>query len=180
MGQKSTVTLIDPDVKAQLDQMIRDGRATIDQMKDYLDEQLGEDAPSRSAVGRYKHSMEKGMEVFRATQSMAEVWAKELEENPGSPVSQLAQQVLGGVALHTANSMITKGEAIPADKLMFAAKALDHLARAEKTSVDRELKIREKIIKQAADVVEEAAKSQGLGDDQVKFWREKILGIRNG
>jgi len=174
MGKKSTVAQIDPAVKEQLDGMIRDGRATIDEMTRYLTEQLGEDAPSRSAVGRYKQSMEDGMQVFQATQGMADVWAKKLQDEPGSPIAQLAQQVLGSVALHTANSMMTSGEAIPAGELMFICKALDHLARAEKTSVDKEVKIRERIVKETMETVEKVAKQQGLSKDGITELRRAL------
>ena len=178
MGQKSTVALIDDEVKAELDRMIRDGRATIDEMVHYLEERLGEDAPSRSAVGRYKKNVEEGFEGFRATQDIARVLAKTIEDEPDSPIAALGQQIFGTVCLNTANSMIRSGEQVPADKLMFMGKALESLAKAEKITVDRELKIREKVIREAVEVVEETAKAQGLGEEQVQFWREKVLGIK--
>lgn len=178
MGRKSTVKYLDPNVREELDAMIRDGRATIDQMKEWLDNQLGDDAPSRAAVGRYKQSFEKGMEIYRISQDMAKQWGKKLQDDPDSSVAKLALQVLSSVALNTAQTMISGDESVPANELMFAGKALDHIARAEKTLVDRELKIRDQVIDKAVAVVEETARAQGMDDDQVKFWREKVLGIR--
>lgn len=177
MGQKSSILQIDAAVKAQLDQMIREGRATIDQMTAYLNEQLGEDAPSRSAIGRYKVSMEESMKVFQATQGMAQVWAKKLEEEPGSPVAQLAQQVLGSVALHTANAALNSGEAVPAGDLMFLCKALDHLSRAEKSTADRILKVRKEALQEAVAAVEEVAKSRGISAETRDEIRRRVMGI---
>lgn len=174
MGQKSTVAMIDPAVKDDLDRMIRDGRATIDAMVEYLQEQLGEDAPSRSAVGRYKKNMEEGFEVFRSTQDIARVLAEKIKDEPDSPIATMAQQIFGTICLNTANDLISSGQKVPADKLMFMGKALESLAKAQKTTADRELKIREKVIKEAAVAVEKAAKKQGVSEDGINALRKAL------
>lgn len=174
MGQKSTVALLDEQVKSDLDRMIRDGRATIDDMVEYLQEQLGEDAPSRSAVGRYKKNAEEGFEVFRSTQDIARVLAEKIKDEPDSPIATLAQQIFGTVCLNTANEMVRSGQKVPADKLMFMGKALESLAKAEKTTSDRELKIREKVVKETAAAVEKEAKRQGVSEDGINALRKAL------
>lgn len=172
MGSKSSIARLDNRIKTAVDRAIQEGRMTIDEIVRLINE-MGGDA-SRSAVGRYKQGMEESMETFRATQGMAQVWAKKLEEEPGSPIAQLAQQVLGSVALHTVNSVLNAGESVPAGDLMFLCKALDHLARAEKTSADRELKIRAEVTKKAAESAVVAAKKQGMSNDAVAMIRKAI------
>lgn len=172
MGTVSTIKRLDPRIKEAVDEAIRDGRATINEIVTMVREMGG--GVSRSALGRYKQSMEQAMETYRACQQMAAVWAKKIQEDPDSDVSRLAAQVLGGVALHTANSMMESGEAMPAGELMFAAKALDHLARAEKVTVERALKIRREFAQQAAEAVEKVAKQEGVSKDGINAIRAAL------
>lgn len=175
MGRKSSVTQLDPRVREAVDAAIRDGRATIDEIVELVRGMGGE--ASRSAIGRYKQAFEEGMQSFRLAREMAGVWGKRMEEDPDSPVARLAGQVLSGVALNTATAMIQSGEAVPAGELMFLAKALDHMARAEKTTADKLILVRREIAAKAADVATREAKRAGLSAEQAGEIRRQILGI---
>lgn len=175
MGRKSTVKELDPRIKEEVDAALRDGRLTLDEIV-LLIRDAGGDV-SRSAVHRYKASFERGMEVYRASQEMARVWAKRLEEEPESDTSRLARDVLGSVALHTSQSMMASGDAMPAGELMFLAKALDHLSRAAVNDTARILKIRQETAKAAALAASKAVKAAGLSDEAAEQIRQKILGV---
>jgi len=172
VGSVSTIKRLDPRIKEAVDEAIRDGRASIDEIVSLIRE-LGGDA-SRSAVGRYKQSMEGAMETYRACQEMAKVWADEIKDHPDSDVARLAAQVLGSVALNTANAALNSGDPMPAGELMFAAKALDHLGRFQKTNLDTVLKARKEFAAEAAEVVEQTAKQQGVSKEGISAIREAL------
>ncbi|MCC7546177.1 MAG: DUF3486 family protein [Burkholderiales bacterium] len=182
-GTRSSIKRLDPRIREAVDAAIREDRATLDEIVQLI-EQLGRelgtgDTASRSAVHRYRQTMEEGMEVFRATQGMAHVWAQKLEEDPASDVARLAAQVLGAVALNTSNALVRTGEAVPAGEVMFLAKALDHLSRAEKVNAERELKVRAQVLEQAAKRVSKIAQDGGMSAELRAEILNGILGVQS-
>ncbi len=175
MGRRSTVKELDPRIKAEVDAALRDDRMTIDEIVALIRDAGGD--ISRSAVGRYKQTFEQGMEVYRASQQMAQAWGKRMEEEPESGAAQLARSVLGSVALHTGQAMMQSGEAMPANEVMFLAKALDHLSRAELSDTQRILRIRQEVAKAASVVAAKEVKAAGLSDAAAEAIRQKILGV---
>jgi hypothetical protein len=175
MGRRSSVKDLDPRIKAEVDAALRDDRLTIDEIVALIREAGGD--VSRSAVGRYKQTFEQGMEVYRASQQMAQAWGKRMEEEPEGSTAQLARSVLGSVALHTGQAMMQSGDAMPAGEVMFLAKALDHLSRAELSDTQRILRIRQEVAKAASVVAAKEVKAAGLSDAAAEAIRQKILGV---
>lgn len=175
MGRRSSLKDLDPRIKAEVDAALRDDRLTIDEIVALIREAGGD--VSRSAVGRYKQTFEQGMEVYRASQQMAQAWGKRMEDEPEGGVAQLARSVLGSVALHTGQAMMQSGEAMPAGEVMFLAKALDHLSRAELSDTQRILRIRQEVAKAASLVAAKEVKAAGLSDAAAEAIRQKILGV---
>ena len=172
MGTVSTIKRLDPRIKEAVDTAIRDGRATINEIVALVEEMGG--GVSRSAVGRYKQSVEEAMETFRASQEMAKVWVEKLGEEPQTDSARLAAQILSAVAAHTAREAMNSGEAMPAGELMLAAKALDHIGRFQKSNLDTALKARKEFAAEAAEVVERTAKQQGVSKEGINAIREAL------
>lgn len=181
MGRKSSIKDVSPELLAELNAAIRDDRMTIDQLTEFLAEH-GENK-SRTAVGRYRKNFREGMEVYAHSQEMAKVWSKSIEDSPESDVAKLARGVLSSVALNAAQTMINTGEAMPADQVMFLAKALDHIAKADMSDTQRILRIRQEAdrnaAKKAAAVVEKSAKANGVSPETIKAIRRDLLGMAN-
>ena len=57
------------------------------------------------------------------------------------------------------------------------AVGIERLEKAASENVKREEEIRKKALEEAAARAGEAARAQGLGEDQARFWREKVLGV---
>jgi hypothetical protein len=69
--------------------------------------------------------------------------------------------------------------------VMLMAKAIKDLSGAKMSQAQLELKMREvreqarlKALEDAAKVVGEAARAQGMDEEQVDFWRRKVLGVK--
>jgi len=176
VGRKSSITRLPPKVKKAVDAAIRDGRATIDEIVEQI-ESMGATA-SRSAVHRYKKTLEEHFQRVREARELSKVWIDKLGSEPDSDVGQLVAELLKTVAVQTSMHMNESDEAVPPNQLMFLAKAMKEIAQAEKLSLEREIKIREQVASEAADAVEEAAATAGLSSDVVKLMKEKVLGIR--
>jgi len=177
MTRKSTVQAMSDEARQELDRMVRDGRATIDQIRGRLLELEGENAPSRSAVGRYVQSAKQQMQRYREAQEVAKVWVGKLEEEPDGDVGRLLSEMLRTVAFNTL-SQLGEGEAeAEAKDIKSLAQAIKDLATADKTSAERELRIRREVAEQAAEKAGEVARRGGLSKDAVQEMRREILGV---
>ena len=150
MGRKSTVRQLDDRIRQAVDRLIREDKATIDQIVDRLEDMLGQDAPSRSAVGRYVKGTREQMKRYREAQELATVWVGKLEEEPGGDVGRLLSEMLRTVAFQQLAGAGDGGAEVSTKEVALLAGALRDLNTADKMSLDRELKIRQLVAKQAA------------------------------
>jgi hypothetical protein len=178
MPRKSTVQSISPEAREELDRMVRDGRATIDQIRERLAELEGEEAPSRSAIGRYVQSAKKQMERYRQAQEVAKVWVGKLEDEPEGDVGRLLSEMLRTVAFSSLSQLGDGEDEAEAKEIHFLARAIKDLASADKISADRELQIRKDVVKQAAQVAGDTAKKKGITPETADTIRREILGIQ--
>jgi len=177
MSRRSSVNAISAEARDELDRMVREGRATIDQIRNRLLELEGEEAPSRSAIGRYVQSAKQQMERYRQAQEVAKVWVGKLEEEPDGDVGRLLSEMLRTVAFSSLSELGDDEHAADAKDIRFLAQAIKDLASADKISAERELRIRQEVARQAADKAGEVAKRGGLSKDAVQELRREILGV---
>lgn len=153
---------------------MRDGRASIDDIVRLVND-LGGDA-SRSAVGRYVKSAREKLEQYREAQEIAKVWVGKLEENPEGDVGRLLSEMLRTVAFQTIGAM-GETKTARADQVMFLAKAIRELAAADKTSMERELRIRKEVLAEVGAKVADVGSRHGLTAAAQKDLKRELLGI---
>ncbi|WIX31238.1 DUF3486 family protein [Salinicola sp. JS01] len=175
MARRSSVTKLDPRIRESVDRAIREGRATIDDIVDQLDGIMGEDAPSRSAVGRYVKGAREQMQRYREAQEMAKVWVGKLEDDPNSDIGRLLSEMLRTVAFQQLATAGDEDAEVSTKDVAFLAGALKDLASADKVSMERELKIRSEVAKAAAARAEKAARRQGISNEGVASLRAAIM-----
>lgn len=173
MGRKSSITRLPPEVKEAVDRAIREGRASAAEIVALVD-QLGERV-SESAVTRYARSARAKMEDYLDAQQIASVWIKKAEEDPSGDVARLNHQLLSTAAFKVLSEI--EKEDLDPQKLMLLGKALDHLAKAERNSLERELRIRKEVAEQATKIATRAGKKNGLSVEVVDEIRREILGL---
>lgn len=176
MARKSSITRLDPRIRSAVDDAIRDGRATIEEIVFIIRDMGGE--ISKSAVGRYKQNAEAQMARYRDVQEVAKVWVGKLQANPEGDVGRMLSEILKTIAAQTMGQI----DASDPQSLMFLAKALKDLASTDKLTADRILMVRREAAKEAADKVktvegEVKAGRQKLDLDTLKRIREEIYGI---
>ncbi len=180
MAKRSTIELLDVSIKSEVDLLIRDGK-TLDQIIDHL-RNLGDEDTSRSAVGRYAKRSREQMKRYQEAQQVAKVWIGRLEEDPTGDVGRLLSEMLRVVAFEQIGTMSSdKDIVIDPKDIMFLSNAIKNLAGADKTSADRELKIRDQVAKEtakkAATEAVKVAKKGGASEETLEAIRAGILGI---
>ena len=173
-SRPSSITALDPAIKAAVDTAIREGRLTIDQIVKLIADN-GADA-SRSAVGRYVKNNKERMEEYRQAAQTAAVWVDKVGKEPEGDVGRLVLEMLRMVAFRTVGGIEVAG----AEDLMFLARAIKDMAGTDKLVVDREINVRKLIAARAEKVAGEMAKTAkkaGLSDTTIETIRAQILGI---
>jgi|GEM_PF-189008 len=183
MGRKSKVEALPGPVKREVDELLKTGRFTLDDIIAHLrklaDEHQvpAEELPSRSALGRYAQNFERTAARMREAKQLAEVWVGKLGHEPESKIGRLITEMLRTVAFQQLAAMGDDTAAVESMDIMLIAKAIKDLESAEKISIDREIKIREQVAKEAAKVVDEAAREGGLSAERAGELRRKVLGL---
>lgn len=182
MGRRGTIAKLPPEIKAECDRLIREGRATIDEIVAHL-RQLGAVVP-RSTLGDYKKRMEERLRRYREAQEVAGVWVAQLGEQPDSQTGQLLAELLKTVAFRTLADMQEQEAGADPAELMLLAKALKDMAGAQKTDLEFRTKLRaawqrelEERAKAAEAEVKEVARSAGLTAEAEARIREIVLGV---
>lgn len=158
MPRKSSIKKLPEEIRYAVDQAVREGRATIDDIVSLINAMGGE--ASRSAVGRYVKDATEQMQKFREAQEMAKVWIGKLQAEPDGDVGRLLSEMLRTVAFQTIGTMDGSGKKVTMD-IMLLAKAIKDLAGADKLSVESAVKIRQEARKQLLE--EQKAKLDDLG-----------------
>jgi len=178
MAQKSTIQQLPEDIKLELDKLIKDGRYTIDQLVEYLQDQ---GAPvSRSAVGRHKKKMDRALERLRQSGEVTKVLVKELGDKTEGEMSSAMREILRSMVF----DFMMEGEKVEPKQFMFIAKTLKDIEQTAQISTKREREVREEMKQIARDQAQEAAKEvdkitkqAGLSGEFADEIRRQILGV---
>ena len=144
MPQKSSIAKLDADVRGLIDDLIRDGGWTLDEIRDELNTRFpGKTKPSRSALGRYSQSMEDIGKKLRESREMAAVWTERLGREPEGDVAKLVMEMLRTLAFDITLQLNESptSEIDPAD-INKLALAMQRLESAGKWNIEREKQMR--------------------------------------
>lgn len=189
MAGKSKVLRLPPELREQIGALVAQGR-TLDEITAHL-RTLGADV-SRSALGRYKQSLDKVGEKLRRSREVAEALVQKLGSAPESKATRLNVELMHGALLDLLLKVNEEGEGgegaegkgvvLEPMGAMLLAKALDHLSRASKADAELVGKIREQAEaearKAAAETAVAAARKGGLSAESADAIRREILGIK--
>lgn len=183
MGRKSTIHKLPADVRSHIERRLREDALTLDELiadirQRFPDEQA---TPSRSALGRYKQSFEQVVSRMREQDQMARLLVSELGENPDERAGALMVQAVTTLTAHA--SFVAQNEENPdIDTVRHLARAAKDVLQARKASLDERREIeraaRERLLREQQENLQQVASAQGLSEDQVQFWRERVLGIK--
>lgn len=168
MGRPSSVKLLPPDIKARLDEWIRDEAVTQSEAAERVNELLAELYPdhpplSKSAVNRYDLSMrEVGAKIQQARQ-ISEVWIAKLGSAPGGRTGHLITEMIRTLVFEIMQRLQQDeldGDSMPdvIEQVKSLALTAARVERAAAISVKRE---RELKLQAAEELVERTRKEGG-------------------
>jgi len=193
MAQKSSIKKrLTADELEQLHAWLIDPKLTQLEVTEKINELIedrGGDPVTKSAVNRYKLNIDQVGKAIRESREMAEIWIGKLGAAPQSKVANMTSEIIRNsmIDVSLALQKITMGADDP-EIIAGAIKMLKDLAyshekleKAVSETTDRDVKIKEiarkEALAEAASNAETAARAQGMDEDQVAFWRNKVLGI---
>jgi len=165
--EKSKVARMPREQRDEIERMWREGKFTLDELLEWIRAKNPEAEISRTGLGRHLAKYKQTFDRIREAQEVAGRCIEQLGENPRGDVARMLSQLLGSLALTTLNDL-GEGEKGPDTKdLFFLATAVKNIASAEKTSVDRELKVRKEVKAELEKKIDAAKPKEGAPQDAV-------------
>lgn len=175
---KSSIERLQPEVRSAIQALLKKGQLTLDEILEQIRVEFGQ-APSRSALGRYKKHFDEIAKDLRESREIAEVWAQQLGKTPDSDVGKVVLEVLKTLSYRVSADMMAAGaEDRPQPReLAQLAKAMQYIEDAGRLSLAREKQLRDAALEAAAEKVKEVGKKRGLSPQATEAIRREILGI---
>lgn len=182
-GRKSSINRLPLPVKKAIDDAMKTGRFTLDELRAGIAAEFGAAVvPSRSALGRYSQRFEEIGKRMRESREVAQVWADRLGSEPQGDIGKLVMDLLTTMCFDTTLSMSEEGddgEAKPvnAKELNALALAIHRLETARGHNLEREQALRKAAFEEAATAAAGALKKKGLTPELADQIKQSILGI---
>lgn len=181
MGRKSSVKRLPPEVLREVNRLLTEGRATLDEILAHL-RKLGVDEVSRSALGRHRQQFEKVAAKLRQGREMTESLVRELGPDAAEGrQGRVLVEILRNLVNDCLMNQLEDGAVLDPKTLQTLSRATRELSQAIRMDQDYESKIRERVEKEVAERMEKAVAdvvgspaSAGFSPQQV------ITAIRNG
>lgn len=166
---------------------LREEGHTIDEILAHLADM--QSAISRSALGRHVKGLDAMGEKLKRARVVAEALVRQMGDRPESQTARLNIELAHSALLDVFMAAEDGGidgrgaEALRGNPegFMFLAKALDHLGRAQKSSVDTvvaiEKRAAERATKEAVAAVEQVARKNGLSAETIAQIKAGIFGV---
>lgn len=182
MGRQSSIKRLPPEIRELIGELRGQGR-TIAEILAKLQELLGDDAPSQSALGRWTKQLDAIAEEVNRNRHIAEALVERFGERADNRAARMNIELM--------HAMITKlmfndegstVELTPQDAY-FLGTSLQRLAAAQKLDQERTLKLQQEAAKKAADRAVKAADEQArkaghtLPPEALTAIREQVYGI---
>jgi hypothetical protein len=188
MAKPSTIDLLPPEIKAELQAWLQDPRITQLEATDRANQLLAlaglPDRVTKSSVNRYAVKMEEVGAKLRQSREVAQMYISQVGAAPQGQTGLLINEMLRSMAFELSLKMqeadVEDPETISAtiSQLKNLALTMQRLEQSATINVKRESEIRKQALTDAADNVEKAAIQQGLNADQAAFWRQQVLGVQ--
>ncbi|EKE2594393.1 DUF3486 family protein [Salmonella enterica] len=180
-SRKNKVELLPPEIKERLNELIRAGNLTqqeiLDRLAQLIDEKgLPADAvPSRSGFNRYHKRMEEAGAKIMAARQTAEVWTAKLGSAPTTEVGKLLHQFVQSLAFETSLKMSESDKPVDPKSLNQLALVLQRLEAAAMATHKREREIRTAFAEEAANAVGDELRGQDGMSEELELRIRRIL-----
>lgn len=179
-------TELPPDLLAELNTQIVDGRKTIDQLRAWLAEK-GVEIP-RTNLGRHVQEVEQMASTLRETREIVKVVSERIgpDEDAGAMTDQLVEMLHAVVYRGFTGLLADPEKSLAPEDLHFMARTLKDAAAAKKANVDRLINAAKlaaakeaaaAATRDAATKAKEAIQSRGMSADVAEAIEKAVLGL---
>lgn len=179
-GRRSKVHKLPADIKNTLDELLRNGRMTqqdILREVNALAKAAGADTLSRSGLNRYSTKMEQMGSRIREAREVSDAWISKLGTEPSGEVSQLLIEMVRTLAFDSVLQHAESDEPLEPKFIKELSIGIEKLEKAAETSQKRELELRKQFAAEAAEQAAEVAASAGMTQAGIDAIKREILGI---
>lgn len=177
-ARQSSIDRLPPDIREQLQELLRDPRVTqlaaTARINEILEAEGHEERISKSAVNRYAIDMDKIGKKLREQTAIAEMWVGKFGHKPAGESGRIITQLVQLLAFETTVSM--HGVEVADDERPGWLKMLKDLAiinqRLEASAtlnVKREAEIRKQALDEATNAVKKTAAKAGMNAEAVQM-----------
>jgi hypothetical protein len=183
MGQKSAVDRLPEKLRYKLLEMLHNPAITQAEIVDAINDEAGEQLLSKSSMNRYSQKMKKFAEKNRQAKEIADAYIEKYGSDDRQKLGKVINEQMR-VAIFDLMGEFDEIREDPeikgtdaADMLYKISRGLKELEQAEKLNAERSETIRKATLVEAAEIVEQNAKSDGLTSETVEKIKKQILGL---
>jgi hypothetical protein len=183
MGQKSAVDRLPENLRNKLLEMLRNPAVTQAEIADAINEEAGEKLVSTSSVNRYARRMQRFSEKNRQAKEVADAYIEKFGAEDRNKLGKVVNEQIRLAAFDLMSEIeeIKQSDEFNAlgitEILYKVSRALKELEQAEKLNAERSVTIRKATLAEAAEIVEQNAKTGGLTSETVEKIKKQILGL---
>jgi predicted transcriptional regulator len=183
MGRRiGSVDRTPEEMRKVIDGVLRTNRMTVDELRQHLAALYPEaEVPSRSALYRYKGSIEALTGRMRAMQQAAETIVADLGENPDDKAGGLLVQAITALTANAALEANAEDADVGIEDVRKLARAARDVISARSMSLKERQQVeqmaRDKLLREQSERLDKVVKSGGLSEETAADLRRKILGI---
>ncbi|WP_140921070.1 DUF3486 family protein [Limnobaculum xujianqingii] len=184
MARRSTIDKLPAEVRHWLERALTDSNFSGYQELEELMQGKGYQI-SKSAIFRYGKKIEKRFATIKASTEAARLLtegASDDKDARSEAIIALVQSELFETLINLQEADETEDKEKRVNLLSTAAKNIATLTRAsvnlKRYQADIRKEVREELLREQSANLDKEAKAQGLDENAVQFWREKILGIK--
>jgi hypothetical protein len=183
MGQKSAVDRLPEKLRNRLIEMLHNPAITQTEIADAINDEAGEPLVSRSSVNRYARRMKRFAEKNRQAKEVADAYIEKFGAEDRNKLGKVVNEQIRLAAFDLISEIDELKESGQMDpelitEIIFkVSRGLKDLEQAEKLNAERSETIRKATLAEAAEIVEQNAKSDGLSVETVEKIKKQILGL---
>lgn len=184
-GKVSKVDLLPTDIKAKLDELLREGKLTqkdiLYVVNDLIEQAgLGENATlSAAGVNRYSTQMHTAGQRIQEARAVSEQWVTQLGDKPTGDVSKILIEMVRTIAFDSVLKHSESDEPMNPKMIKDLSLGIANLEKAASEGLKREKEIRKAFAEEAAKVVDKVSQQAGLTSQGAQDIKNEILGIAN-
>ena len=183
MGQRSAVDRLPETLRNKLIEMLHNPAITQKDIVEAINDEAGEPLVSTSSVNRYAQRMKKFAEKNRQAREVAEAYIEKYGAEDRNKLGKVVNEQIRLAAFDLISEIEELKEAGElkseniTEIIFKVSRGLRDLEQAEKLNAERSENIRKAALAEAAEIVERAAKSNGLTAETIEIIKKQILGI---